>query len=103
MSTRCNIHFNGWGRTCANVYRHCDGYPEGVLPDRDTSKGLAMPRAICDDIRWDPNDSGYKATLPTDVDVHLDEGFDPDYEPQETVEREFGCSILSLNVDEIEE
>lgn len=33
MSTRCNIHFNGWGRTVANIYRHSDGYPEGVLPD----------------------------------------------------------------------
>lgn len=33
MSTRCNIHFNGWGETQANVYRHSDGYPDGVLPD----------------------------------------------------------------------
>jgi len=29
MSTRCNIHFNGWGKTQANIYRHSDGYPDG--------------------------------------------------------------------------
>ena len=28
MSTRCNIHFNAGDVTVANVYRHCDGYPE---------------------------------------------------------------------------
>ena len=33
MGTRSNIHFNGWGETQANVYRHWDGYPEAVLPD----------------------------------------------------------------------
>jgi hypothetical protein len=33
MSTRTNIHFNQWGETQANIYRHSDGYPEGVLPD----------------------------------------------------------------------
>jgi len=33
MSTRCNIHFHGWDRTLSNIYRHSDGYPEGVLPD----------------------------------------------------------------------
>lgn len=29
MSTRCNIHFVGWGETQANIYRHSDGYPDG--------------------------------------------------------------------------
>ena len=34
MSTRCNIHFNySDGTVAANIYRHCDGYPDGVLPD----------------------------------------------------------------------
>ena len=34
MSTRANIHFNFVnGETAANIYRHGDGYPEGVLPD----------------------------------------------------------------------
>jgi hypothetical protein len=34
MSTRCNIHFaDANGRVEANIYRHSDGYPEGVLPD----------------------------------------------------------------------
>jgi hypothetical protein len=33
MSTRCNIHFHGFDRTLSNIYRHSDGYPEGVLPD----------------------------------------------------------------------
>lgn len=35
MSTRSNIHFTGFGSTTivANIYRHSDGYPEGVFPD----------------------------------------------------------------------
>ena len=33
MSTRCNIHFNYGDDVAANIYRHSDGYPEGVLPD----------------------------------------------------------------------
>lgn len=34
MSTRCNIHFTDRsGEVYANIYRHSDGYPEGVLPD----------------------------------------------------------------------
>ena len=34
MSTRCNIHFVGHGgHLTSNIYRHSDGYPEGVLPD----------------------------------------------------------------------
>jgi len=61
-----------------------------------------MPRAYCDDIRWDPSDSGFKTSLPSDVDVWLDEDYDEDYEPKETVEREFGCRVLSLNVDEVD-
>lgn len=38
MSTRCNIHFADEYGDSANVYRHCDGYPdtdEGVLADLD--------------------------------------------------------------------
>lgn len=36
MSTRANIHFNYRnGETAANIYRHGDGYPDGVLPDLD--------------------------------------------------------------------
>lgn len=38
MSTRCQIGFYNAGETDltkwdALLYRHCDGYPEGVLPD----------------------------------------------------------------------
>lgn len=36
MSTRCNIHFVEGKRLDANIYRHCDGYPDtntGVLAD----------------------------------------------------------------------
>jgi hypothetical protein len=34
MSTRANIHFTDrTGQVAANIYRHSDGYPEGVLPD----------------------------------------------------------------------
>lgn len=35
MSTRCNIHFTASPDSPpeANIYRHSDGYPEGVLPD----------------------------------------------------------------------
>jgi len=35
MSTRCSIHFTYQGQVQANVYRHSDGYPDGVLPDLD--------------------------------------------------------------------
>jgi hypothetical protein len=35
MSTRCNIHFTQGEKVRANIYRHSDGYPEGVLPDLD--------------------------------------------------------------------
>lgn len=34
MSTRCNIHFcHRDGTIASNIYRHCDGYPDGVMPD----------------------------------------------------------------------
>jgi hypothetical protein len=33
MGTRCNIHFNDGDEIAANIYRHSDGYPDGVLPD----------------------------------------------------------------------
>jgi hypothetical protein len=36
MSTRCNIHFNYSDEIIANIYRHSDGYPDGVLPDLQT-------------------------------------------------------------------
>lgn len=29
MSTRCNIHFTYGQTVVANIYRHCDGYPNG--------------------------------------------------------------------------
>jgi hypothetical protein len=35
MSTRCNIHFCYGDEVVANIYRHSDGYPSGVLPDLD--------------------------------------------------------------------
>ena len=33
MSTRCVINFTWDGHIDAKVYRHSDGYPDGVLPD----------------------------------------------------------------------
>ena len=36
MSTRCNIHFTYGEEIVSNIYRHSDGYPEGVLPDLQT-------------------------------------------------------------------
>lgn len=36
MATRCNIHFNHGDRIDSNIYRHSDGYPEGVIPDLET-------------------------------------------------------------------
>lgn len=35
MSTRCCIHFanDKDGNGAVTVYRHCDGYPDGILPD----------------------------------------------------------------------
>lgn len=37
MSTRCTIHFHDSGEdeAAAIIYRHSDGYPEGILPDLD--------------------------------------------------------------------
>jgi hypothetical protein len=32
MSTRANIHFTHGNSILANVYKHSDGYPEGMLP-----------------------------------------------------------------------
>ena len=32
MSTRCNVHFTDNGDVEANVYKHCDGYPDAMLP-----------------------------------------------------------------------
>ncbi len=36
MSTRCVINFNYGSNVIAKVYRHNDGYPEGVLPDLES-------------------------------------------------------------------
>ena len=36
MGTRTNIHFCSGDLIEANIYRHSDGYPEGVLPDLQT-------------------------------------------------------------------
>lgn len=33
MSTRCVINFCFGKQVKAKIYRHCDGYPDGVLPD----------------------------------------------------------------------
>ena len=55
MSTRCNIHFNyPGGQTAANVYRHSDGYPDGVLPDLE--RFFVAVEAQTDDTRFgDPS------------------------------------------------
>jgi len=36
MSTRATVHFQEEGRTVAIVYRHADGYPEGLGADLET-------------------------------------------------------------------
>ena len=59
MSTRCNIHF-AYGPDeppKANIYRHSDGYPKGVLPDLDTF--FAEVEAQTRDTRF--NDPSYLA------------------------------------------
>lgn len=33
MLTRCNIYFVEGSEILANVYKHCDGYPDSVMPD----------------------------------------------------------------------
>lgn len=59
MSTRCNIHFtyDGRDKVLANVYRHSDGYPDGVLPDLD--KFFAAVEDQTEDTRF--NDPTYLA------------------------------------------
>lgn len=59
MSTRANIHFNYRdGTTAANIYRHGDGYPDGVLPDLDKFFAAVEEQAP-DDTRF--NDASYLA------------------------------------------
>jgi hypothetical protein len=58
MSTRCNIHFtDSRGGVEANIYRHSDGYPDGVLPDLD--RFFAAVEAQTSDTRF--NDPSYLA------------------------------------------
>lgn len=58
MSTRANIHFNySNGETAANIYRHADGYPDGVLPDLD--RFFAAVEAQTEDTRF--SDASYLA------------------------------------------
>lgn len=58
MSTRCNIHFNyADGTIAANVYRHSNGYPDGVLPDLE--RFFADVEAQTSDTRF--NDASYLA------------------------------------------
>lgn len=40
MATRCNIHFNQWGRTLANIYQHGDGYPGKVVEGKAVEGGV---------------------------------------------------------------
>lgn len=50
MSTRCVITFID--NDCRHsVYKHCDGYPENILPAIDAAKSIAweLPRFEADD------------------------------------------------------
>ena len=61
MSTRCSIHFTYPDSTQvqANVYRHSDGYPDGVLPDLE--QFFADVEAQTEDTRFgDPTDLAAK-------------------------------------------
>lgn len=54
MSTRCNIHFSYGKDTVSNIYRHSDGYPEGVVPD--LTEFFTDVKAECKDTRFgDPS------------------------------------------------
>ncbi len=57
MSTRAVTHFVGWGKTQAIIYRHPDGYPEGL--GQDLLDFLAEVQENCEDTRF--NDASYLA------------------------------------------
>lgn len=57
MSTRSTINFCDGDRVSAKIYRHSDGYPEGVLPDLE--QFFADVAEQTDDTRF--NDSSYLA------------------------------------------
>lgn len=56
-------------------------------------------------VKWDTSevlpDYGDPSDLPEELEVWLDEGYDPDYEPKETIEREYGYPILKLDYEEV--
>ena len=56
MSTRATVHFQTEGETRAIVYRHGDGYPDGLGKDLDTFLGEVSKLA---DSRF--NDASYLA------------------------------------------
>ena len=57
-----------------------------------------MPRLHCYDIKWDTD--GEDVDLPDEVHITVDDDYDPDYEPAETLSREFGFCVLNLTVEE---
>src|SRR5208282_3407867 len=57
MSTRATIHFTYGDRTEAIVYRHGDGYPEGL--GKDLQEFFSTVKAQTDDTRF--GDSSYLA------------------------------------------
>ena len=65
-----------------------------------------MPRLSCHSIQWDTSkpdpDCPDPADLPEEVEITIDDDYDPFYEPAETLERQFGYPVLSLSSEEIE-
>ena len=51
MSTRCTLHFGYGDKPAAIIYRHSDGYPDGVLPDLE--RFFADVEAQTKDTRFD--------------------------------------------------
>jgi hypothetical protein len=57
-----------------------------------------MPRVHVNDIVWDDYD-GNGVDLPTEVSLVLDFGWDPDYEPADTLERLYGYTPVSFELE----
>lgn len=72
MSTRASIQFSD-GYNTYFVYRHCDGYPEEVVPDIEATLEKAK-------YRWSEPEGGLLTTLFLAMHYNPDDARLPDYE-----------------------
>lgn len=102
MSTRATIHFEyESGETAAIVYRHNDGYPDGL--GKDLAAFVDVVKAQTKDRRF--NDPSYLAAkwVVWDADQHAYTYETPDYTPKKTPMLAFlGVGIVLSDPGDIE-